>query len=117
VALALSAMIDTSEHFTSSMAQPAFMQSVSAAVPAPQNSARKPIAQTYMHQYKNYEEFQQAFVEYDRRVQAAVAEMKKERLQLQKLHIQDNYIGGKLKTVGAEIDSLKTLLKDMSRKK
>ncbi|MDD5674153.1 MAG: hypothetical protein PHC61_08325, partial [Chitinivibrionales bacterium] len=123
VALQLSALLDTSEQFTSTMQLPAEFTFApkTPAIPAsgqePSGKKQAPLAQSYTRLYKNYGEFKQAFVDYDRRVLAATSEMKKEHVLLQKLQIQDNYYDTKIKAMAAQIDSLKSVLGNLHREK
>ena len=128
LALLLSVMADTTQHFTAAPAAPRIggsaARSGSAATFVPVTSSGDSIAalaarreQEVMSQYKNHGELIKAIGDYNSRALMAGQELRKERLALQKVQILISVVDEQLANTKYEITKLKKELSEMGKAK
>jgi hypothetical protein len=89
--------------------------SASAGAPTPGPSAPKEL--TYDKQFRNRGELLKAIVDYQKKAEITGSEVKKERLEVQKLRIKGEDLDEQIRKVKEESSLLKRLLEDMNRGK
>jgi cellulose synthase operon protein C len=145
-AIAFAAMVDTTEHFTSSIKIPAVLEGIKTSEPAPSAPApkaegsnerkpgrgenRKPAAgqeakpatqkagePSFVSQYRNHGEMMMAIDNYVKREQQLNQDIKKERVSIQLVQAQCDSVEGRNRLVKEEIQKLKAEIASMSRGK
>lgn len=127
VALVASALIDTSQRFKSTAMMPKVKMVVQAELPeettvqsttsstaSPDSTIKKV---SYAQQFKNKGELLNAIADYQKRTKETGAKMRKERLEVQKMHIKIDAVNDRLKKVKKEIEDFEKLKGDMMREK
>jgi len=129
-AIVLSALLDTSQRFTSKAIEPRVrkiiqtaekMQNDSAASATPDTTAGTVdtvrAATSYAQQFKNKGELMRAIEDYRNRERATNIKMRKERLEVQKLNMQVDAMNAKIRKVKEEIAQLRKMKSTMTREK
>ncbi|MCU0608648.1 MAG: tetratricopeptide repeat protein [Chitinispirillaceae bacterium] len=135
-AIVFSALIDTAEHFTSSVklpdnvtasAEPVRRAEQNAGVPAmPANKGvrvtdkkkkSEPAQRSYVTQYRNHGELLKAIDDFGELESKLNLEARKERVVIQRAQIEKDSLDTRIKSVADEIDRLKAQISGMSRQK
>jgi hypothetical protein len=127
VAMALSLLIDTTEHFANSgkTAQadsarggpapgPGSLAALAAARPS---SQKKDASPAYDHEFKNRGELVKAIADYREKAQSLGQDIKKERLNVQKMQLKNDDVDEEIRKVKDEVAMLKKSMEDMKRGK
>jgi tetratricopeptide (TPR) repeat protein len=98
-------------------ASPASSPRPQTAANATQKSGERKKAPAYVSQYRSHGELIKAIDDYGKRAQNTELDIKRERVALQKLALQQESLDGKIRGVMAEIDSIKKAMEEKTRTK
>jgi cellulose synthase operon protein C len=140
IAVLFSAMIDTSEHFSSTMTLPAALKNVKVEyVETAEGAGKKSVSSTeaqpkigqltqkdrtadvvaedYAKKYRNRGELLMAIDNFSKRERQITAEIKKERFEVERMKIERDSVDRLIKRVRNQIDSIKTRIDGMTKGK